>query len=206
MNIAIASSGLGHVSRGIETWALDLSSALAERGMEVTLFAGAAVGTAHSAERIAHRGEAQIAASHACFDAAPTFGGSGRSLTPCAMPRAPCSLRIRVLPCLRRSGIAARLMALCLPGFCWRWGLKSAYGVEQFSFWIRLWPQLRRGAFDIIHVQDPIVGLWAQIFRNHGWIPTRVILAHGTEEPPEFLERFEYVQHLAPWHAEPGKS
>ncbi len=28
------------------------------------------------------------------------------------------------------------------------------------------------------------------------------ILAHGTEEPLEFLEKFEYVQHLAPWHLE----
>lgn len=50
MRIAIASSGLGHVARGIETWALDTATALASRRhpasgvetpLEVALFAGA---------------------------------------------------------------------------------------------------------------------------------------------------------------------
>ena len=41
MRIAIASSGLGHVARGIETWALTLAEALAERGVNTTLFCGA---------------------------------------------------------------------------------------------------------------------------------------------------------------------
>jgi len=40
VRIAIASSGLGHVARGIETWALDTAMALAGRGADVTLFAG----------------------------------------------------------------------------------------------------------------------------------------------------------------------
>ena len=43
MRIAIASSGLGHVARGIETWALDTAAALAARGVDVTLFGGAGV-------------------------------------------------------------------------------------------------------------------------------------------------------------------
>jgi 1,2-diacylglycerol 3-alpha-glucosyltransferase len=40
MNICIASSGLGHVARGIEAWAADLGRALAERGQNVTLCKG----------------------------------------------------------------------------------------------------------------------------------------------------------------------
>jgi 1,2-diacylglycerol 3-alpha-glucosyltransferase len=49
--IAIASSGLGHVSRGIEAWASDVAAALARRGVRVTLFKGG--GTAdHSYERV----------------------------------------------------------------------------------------------------------------------------------------------------------
>ncbi len=40
MKIAIACSGLGHISRGIETWALDLAQALHEAGDNVTLFQG----------------------------------------------------------------------------------------------------------------------------------------------------------------------
>jgi glycosyltransferase involved in cell wall biosynthesis len=40
LRIAIASSGLGHVTRGIEAWAADLSRALAERGEDVVLYKG----------------------------------------------------------------------------------------------------------------------------------------------------------------------
>lgn len=40
MRIAIASSGLGHVCRGIETWARDLAEALRRVGQDVTLFQG----------------------------------------------------------------------------------------------------------------------------------------------------------------------
>jgi glycosyltransferase involved in cell wall biosynthesis len=40
LRIAIASSGLGHVSRGIEAWAQDLGRALAERGARVLLCKG----------------------------------------------------------------------------------------------------------------------------------------------------------------------
>jgi glycosyltransferase involved in cell wall biosynthesis len=38
--IAVASSGLGHVARGIEAWASDLGAALAERGLPVILCKG----------------------------------------------------------------------------------------------------------------------------------------------------------------------
>lgn len=38
--IAIASSGLGHVRRGVESWAEDLASALHRSGADVTLFQG----------------------------------------------------------------------------------------------------------------------------------------------------------------------
>src|ERR1700729_1995781 len=40
MNLCIACSGLGHVARGIESWAADLGRALAERGEAVTLCKG----------------------------------------------------------------------------------------------------------------------------------------------------------------------
>jgi len=39
--VAVASSGLGHIARGIETWARDTADALHERGVDVTLFSGA---------------------------------------------------------------------------------------------------------------------------------------------------------------------
>jgi 1,2-diacylglycerol 3-alpha-glucosyltransferase len=40
MRIAVASSGLGHVSRGVESWAEDVASALHRAGASVTLFQG----------------------------------------------------------------------------------------------------------------------------------------------------------------------
>jgi hypothetical protein len=38
--VAILSSGLGHVSRGIETWAATLAAELHQRGLDITLFKG----------------------------------------------------------------------------------------------------------------------------------------------------------------------
>ena len=41
LRIAIASSGLGHISRGVESWANDLATALNRAGHDVSLFQGA---------------------------------------------------------------------------------------------------------------------------------------------------------------------
>ncbi len=43
--IAVASSGLGHVARGVETWALDLGTALNRAGHNVTVFQGSGEST-----------------------------------------------------------------------------------------------------------------------------------------------------------------
>ncbi len=51
MKIAIASSGLGHVNRGIEAWAEDLSAALDARGEQVVLYKGGGVAV-RSYERV----------------------------------------------------------------------------------------------------------------------------------------------------------
>lgn len=156
MKIAIASSGLGTINRGIETWALDTSNALYRHGVDVTLFA---------ARRVASD--------------APLIE----------------------IPCLRRGTLANRMTVSGMPAFTWRYGLKSDYAVEQTTFW---WCGLRRHikkeSFDILHVQDPILADQCRHFQSKDATRTKVILAHGTEETPEFLARFDYLQHLAPWH------
>src|SRR5262245_64313601 len=43
LKIVVASSGLGHVSRGIEAWANDLGAALAERKLPVILCKGGGI-------------------------------------------------------------------------------------------------------------------------------------------------------------------
>jgi len=154
----VASSGLGHVSRGIESWANDLARALHARGCDVTLCKGAG-------------------------SAASTFE--------------------RVVPCWVRSSWKARVATKVVPkAIAWRLGIASTYGVEQVTFAIRLLWVLRVLNADILHVQDPVVARIAQVARRFGVVRTKTILAHGTEEPNETLARFEYVQHLAPWHQE----
>jgi len=45
VRIAVASSGLGHITRGVEAWAEDLASALLRAGQEVTLYQGSGHGS-----------------------------------------------------------------------------------------------------------------------------------------------------------------
>jgi 1,2-diacylglycerol 3-alpha-glucosyltransferase len=157
MKIAIASSGLGHVARGIETWALDTANALHREGVDVTLFAAGHV-----------ESEAPLV----------------------------------VVPCIRRRTPLSDLMVRLLPRFTWRWGLQSGYGIEQLTFWWHLKGLLNVGWFDILHIQDPMMADLCRKAREAGRVSVKEILAHGTEEPLEFLSHFEYLQHLAPWHLE----
>jgi glycosyltransferase involved in cell wall biosynthesis len=158
LRIAVASSGLGHVSRGIEAWADDLATALSDRGEEVILCRGA--------------------------------GAATRPFE-------------RVVSCLQREAPAtARLLRLLPRSLSWRVGLGSGYDVEQTSFALNLVRLLRRERPDVLHVQDPQVAIITQRARRLGLVRTRTILAHGTEESPDFLKRIHYLQHLAPWHLE----
>lgn len=161
MRVVVASSGLGHVSRGVEAWASDLGRALAEREVPVTLCKGA--------------GEAKVP-----FE--------------------------RVMPCVRRDDIWTQRLARWFPRpVLWRFGLTSAYGIEQVTFAAGLLNFLRRERADILHVQDPIVAAIAQRASQVGLIRARVILNHGTEEPATFLKKIRYLQHGAPWHFEDAR-
>jgi glycosyltransferase involved in cell wall biosynthesis len=161
MKIAIASSGLGHVTRGIEAWAADLGRALVDRGHDVRLYKG---------------------------------GG-----------RAEASFE-RVVPCCQRDSAWARRLLGVLPRQAlWRIGFGSGYALEQTSFALALLPHLAADRIDILHVQDPDVARIAQWAHRLGLIRARTILAHGTEEPPAFLQRITYLQHLAPWHLEEAR-
>jgi glycosyltransferase involved in cell wall biosynthesis len=153
LRIAIASSGLGHVHRGVETWARDLATALHNRGVDVRLFQGAG------------RPEVDWAQALRC--------------------------RLRFDP--SSAAIVERFRGLG----GWRYGIGSVYQLEQTTFAIPLWRAIRRD-FDILHVQDPWLALILHRLHRLGLSRPRVILAHGTEEPPEFLARFANLQHLAP--------
>jgi hypothetical protein len=237
MKIAIASSGLGHVARGIETWARDTALALAEApgapvgggpfalssqgadavhcpripapcALDVTLFCAAppAIGKqALTTNGTAEAGKAggALGAGRSSRDAAVHVQDDREAECdrPEARPLCPF-LRVRVLPCLKRGDRLTRWIVKWAPGFTWRWGWKSPYDLEQRSFWRRLYPILRGEGYDILHVQDPLLADLCRRYREAGKLMTKEILAHGTEESPEFLARFPYVQHLAPWHLE----
>jgi hypothetical protein len=221
MNIAIASSGLGHVARGVETWACDTAVALSQTldppsprlqrachrlqtidRCEAPVVTGVPpVGSlgAKDAADTAATTEERFLRSNVYSLKSKVLNVTLFSGAPLAHP-VPC--HVEVLPCLKRGNPTTQQLSNWFPGWAWRWGFKDTYGWEQFTFWMVLWPKLRRGKFDILHVQDPMVANWCRLFRKWGLVKTKEILAHGTEEPVEFLSRFDYVQHLAPWHLE----
>lgn len=162
MKISIASSGLGHVARGVEAWAADLSRALQARGQAVTLFKG---------------------------------GGLAETEYE------------RVIPCWHRTAPkTARLLRLLPRRGSWHLGLGNSYEIEQTTFALRLTRELRREKIDILHVQDPQVALLVQRARALRLVPTRTILAHGTEESLAFQKKLIFLQHLSPWHLEEARA
>lgn len=160
--VCVASSGLGHVARGIEAWAEDMGRALLRRGVDVSLCKG---------------------------------GGSDSEEYE------------RRLWCLQReSAQTKRILSLTRGRLLWKFGLGTPYGIEQSSFSWSLIRHLRRTGAEILHVQDPLLALRMQQARALGLVRTKTILGHGTEEPPEFLKKIEFLQHLAPWHAESARN
>lgn len=157
LRVAVASSGLGHIRRGIETWAADTALALHREGQDVTL-----------------------------------FQGSGE-------PGEPWQL---VVPCQRRFDPATQRWVRHLRRFGgWRYGFGNTYQAEQTTFTLGLWRRVRRD-YDILHVQDPWIALLMDRLHRAGLSRPRVILAHGTEESPQSLQKFSYLQHLAPCYLE----
>lgn len=235
MKIAIASSGLGHVARGIETWAANTAEAVlknvgrrtwdVECGEEKTV--GCGLWTVDCGQEDTGRGDFEVV----LFKGSGRLKAEGGDLKPefqksedylrttdsdsetqvssikCQSSSVPQVLGFRpqsstvVLRCARRGSVVNRILTTAfrrLGG--WRYGFGSDYQTEQTTFAWRLIPALRRGGFDIVHLQDPWLAWLLQKACKAGSQPAKVILAHGTEESAEFLGRFQYVQHLAPWH------
>lgn len=161
LKIALISTGLGHVKRGIETWTEDLGRQLSARGVDITV-----------------------------------YKGGGRREHPYE----------KVVWCLKRMNPVSQWMIKHRPGFLWRFGFASGYALEQMTFNWNIFPILLLRQFDIIHTQDPqVADFWRKVVRL-GLVRSKVILAHGTEEPHEFLGQFNYLQHLAPYHMEETQS
>ena len=162
LRLCVASSGLGHVTRGVETWAADLGHALYQRGESIVL-----------------------------------CKGQGPAIHPYE----------QVVSCWPRSSTQSKRLWSCLPKpIAWRIGMGSTYGIEQTTFAWNLIDVLRKKQIDVLHLQDPQVAVLVQHAQRIGWISTRTIMNHGTEEPSDFLQRIKYVQHGAPWHADQVKS
>ena len=102
------------------------------------------------------------------------------------------------LPCVRRGGAVARGVARALRHLGgWRYGLGSAYDVEQATFAFLLWLQVRR-EYDILHVQDPTIAKILDYLHRWGLSRPRVILANGTGETVQTLSRLSVIQELSP--------
>ena len=113
----------------------------------------------------------------------------------------------RVIPCWNRDSDRTRRLLRFVPNAIgWRIGFGSAYSVEQSTFAWRLLRLLRRERIDVLHLKDPQVAIIVQHAVRTGFCTTRTVLSHGTEEPAEFQQRIQYLQHLAPWHQEQAES
>jgi glycosyltransferase involved in cell wall biosynthesis len=112
----------------------------------------------------------------------------------------------KVIPCLKRNDRLSRWLVKYMPGFCWRMGLGSGYQLEEATFTWSIFLELMRQQYDIIHTQDPHIADNIRKMRKLRLIRSKEILAHGTEEPFEFLGKFDYLQHLAPFHLEETRS
>lgn len=108
----------------------------------------------------------------------------------------------KTILCIRRHSKLSQWIISHRPGFMWHLGLGNGYSLEQMTFCWALLPQLIFRQYDIIHTQDPNSALFCERFSRIGLIRSKVILAHGTEEPAHFLANFRCLQHLAPFHQE----
>jgi len=228
VKIAIASSGLGHVARGIETWACDTAVALSQlSSCQVVKLLPADAGTVVSCsvarpepgrrdKLLSERPKDSPSSSTQKPNNSttnPRASGATQQLnnpttdlnvtlfSGAPLPQS-VKCHVEALPCLKRGDWITQQLSHWAPKWTWRWGWTSAYDLEQKSFWRLLWPILRDEEFDILHVQDPLLADLCRRYREKGKLRTKEILAHGTEETPEYLAKFPYVQHLAPWHLE----
>jgi 1,2-diacylglycerol 3-alpha-glucosyltransferase len=157
LKIAVASSGLGHIKRGVESWTEEVGTALRRAGYSAYVFQGA---------------------GPVCAE--------WRTALPCLRRFSPQTQR--VVDVLKRCG-------------GWHYGFGSDYDAEQTTFAVSLWTRVFRN-FDILHVKDPRIALWMDRLNRFGLSRPRVIMSHGTEEEIRTLQRYSYLQHLAPAHLE----
>jgi len=108
----------------------------------------------------------------------------------------------RSISCVRCGSNLSKQLLKMLPRFSWRFGMGSDFQIQQTTFTLNLLPELMIKRFDVIHTQDPDCANILRIAKKIGLIRSKVILAHGTEEPFSFIKKFEYLQHLAPYHME----
>src|SRR5262249_44305147 len=105
------------------------------------------------------------------------------------------------LRCVRQTSRSAAFLAGAFHYFGgWRYGVGSRYEVEQTTFALQLWRHIGRN-FDILHLQDPLVGSIFSRLRRMGMSRPRVIFANGTGERAETLRKFSAVQYLTPEEA-----
>ncbi|SIN67621.1 Glycosyltransferase involved in cell wall bisynthesis [Singulisphaera sp. GP187] len=113
----------------------------------------------------------------------------------------------RVIPCWRRESPQTAWVGRWITrSGRWRVGLGSPYDIEQTTFAMRLLGHLRREPADVFHTQDPWIASIVQRAAQFGLVRTRVIIGNGTDMRLAWLNKFDYVQQLAPWHLEEARA
>ena len=106
----------------------------------------------------------------------------------------------KTVSCMPRKGKWNRFITKWCPRFLWRFHLTSEYALEQLTFAISLVISRKLKGVSIVHTQDPVVASVLEGFRKYKFLKAKTLLAHGTEEPPQVLQKYDYLQHLAPFH------
>lgn len=106
----------------------------------------------------------------------------------------------KALASIKEGSPLSRRLARFLPKSLWHIGWGFPEQIEETTFALSIIIKSFKEKFDLIHTQDAHVAQALQFARRLGLIRSTVILGHGTEEPFEFLKKFDYVQHLAPHH------
>lgn len=110
-----------------------------------------------------------------------------------------------IISTLKSNSMLAKRIMKFIPKWCWHIGAGSASQLEQTIFSINLLPMLMFKRNIILYTQEAHTAFLIERYINWKIINAKLILAHGTEESFEYINNFDYVQHLAPYHQDEAR-
>lgn len=95
------------------------------------------------------------------------------------------------VPCIQRNTLLAKKLAKVFR--------IDAYGIEQFSFWLAMWPLLLWYRPKVIYYSDFKLGTWLWQLRRFLKFRYQLLFSNGAPNGPPFT-RMDHVQQLLPYY------